>query len=206
MDNSFPTEDIALCNKYDHPYSKDRTNHGCGNWAYVSTNLTHKRRNDLEIYWEENIWLETYINKQIYLTGIFYSPKTSDPVLFNSFNLNIEKAMEIARNIIIVGDLNEDLLNVYFHNLQDILKINSLQNVIAEPTRGRALLDPTIFADDCVDYNTGAICNPSDISDHICSFLMIIPCLVLLKGPYVFIKERILLNSVIRFLHLIGIV
>ena len=44
--------------------------------------------------------------------------------------------MEITRNIIIVGDLNEDLLNVFFHNLQDILIINSLQNVIAEPTRG----------------------------------------------------------------------
>lgn len=86
------TEDIALCNKYDHPYRKDRTNHDGGILAYVSAYLTHKRRNDLEIYWEENIWLETRINKQIYLIGIFYSPKTSNPVFLNSFNLNIEKS------------------------------------------------------------------------------------------------------------------
>ena len=141
--------------------------------AYVSTNLTHKRRNDLQIYWEENIWLESHINKQIYLIGMFYSPKTSDPVFFNSFNLNIEKAMEITRNIIIVGNLNEDLLNVSFHNLQDILIINSLQTVVAEPTRGRALLDPIIVADDCVVYNAGTICNPSDISDHKATYLFI---------------------------------
>lgn len=131
LDNSFQTEDIILCNKYDHPYRKDRTNHGDGILAYVSTSLTHKRRNDLEIYWEESIWLETRINKQRYLIGIFYSPKTSDPVFFNSFNLNIEKALEITRNIIIVGDLNEDLLNVSFHNLQDILIMLLLNRLVA---------------------------------------------------------------------------
>ena len=65
LDNSFQTEDIVLCNKYDHSCRKDRTNHGGGILAYVSTNLTHKRRNDLEIYLEENIWLEISINKQI---------------------------------------------------------------------------------------------------------------------------------------------
>ena len=81
--------------------------------------------------------------------------------------------MEITRNIIIVGDLNEDLLNVSFHNLQDILIINSLQNVVAEPTRGRAQLDRIIVADDCVVYNAGTICNPSDISDHKATYLFI---------------------------------
>ncbi|MEW8341721.1 MAG: hypothetical protein AB2708_17895, partial [Candidatus Thiodiazotropha taylori] len=75
--------------------------------------------------------------------------------------------------MIIVGDPNEDLLNVSFHNLQEILIINSLQNVIAEPTRGRALLDPVIVADDCVVYNAGTICNPSDISDHKATYLYI---------------------------------
>ena len=30
LDNSFPTEDMALYNKYDHSYRKDRTNHGGG--------------------------------------------------------------------------------------------------------------------------------------------------------------------------------
>ena len=117
--------------------------------------------------------------------------------------------MEITHNIIIVEDLSEDLLNVSFYNLQDILKINSLQNVIAEPTRGRALLDPIIFADDCVVYNTGAICNPSDISDHKATYLFIPHDYTMssaFKGPYGCIKEQILLNSVIRFLHLIGIV
>ena len=50
LDYSYLTEDILLCNKYGHPYRKDGTNHGGETLTYVSTNLTHKRRNDLEIY------------------------------------------------------------------------------------------------------------------------------------------------------------
>ena len=35
---------------------------------------------------------------------------------FNNLNLNIEKAYDVSKNLIIVGDLNEDLLNPNFHN------------------------------------------------------------------------------------------
>ena len=47
-----------------------------------------------------------------YLIGLFYSPTTADSVVFDNFNANIEKASEISSNLILVGDLNEDLLNM----------------------------------------------------------------------------------------------
>ena len=47
--------------------------------------------------------------------------------------------MEISENIIILGDLNEDLLNANIRNIRDILLTNSLQNIIAEPTREGSL-------------------------------------------------------------------
>ena len=56
--------------------------------------------------------------------------------------------MEVSENIIILGDLNEDLLNINYRKLRDILLSNSLQNIISEPTRGRALLDPIIVSND----------------------------------------------------------
>ena len=53
--------------------------------------------------------------------------------------------MEVSEKIILLGDLNEDLLNINYRNLRDILLSNSFQNIISEPTRGRALLDPIMF-------------------------------------------------------------
>ena len=51
-----------------------------------------------------------------YLIGIFYSPRTADVNFFHNFNLNLETAMEVTKNIIIVEDLNEDLNNKDFHH------------------------------------------------------------------------------------------
>ena len=52
-----------------------------------------------------------------------------DSQFFNSLNLNIEKAFEYSKNVILVGDLNEDLLNPNFHSLKDLVLINSMINV-----------------------------------------------------------------------------
>ena len=82
------------------------------------------------------------------MIGVFYSPKTSDARFFERLNENIEAACEISKNIFILGDFNEDVLNDTQHYLKDVLLINSLYNVIDVPTRGRALLDPIIVTFD----------------------------------------------------------
>ena len=130
----------------------------------------HKRRPDLEIFCEESIWIEININNQQYLLGTFYSPKPHDQVFFEAFDRNIEKAMEFSQNIVILGDLNEDLLNENHRNLRDILLTNSLQNIITVPTRARALLDPVIVSDDLTVYDSGVLANPDRISDHSATF------------------------------------
>ena len=55
--------------------------------------------------------------------------------------------MEVTKNIIIVGVLNEELNNMNFHHLTDILTINSLINTINSPTWQHAILDPIIIPD-----------------------------------------------------------
>ena len=78
----------------------------------------------------------------------------------------IEKALEVSKNLIILGDMNEDLLNPNFHNLKDVLLINFLQNVVLESTRLGAILDPILISED-IDYvKSGVISMPPPISDH----------------------------------------
>ena len=74
-----------------------------------------------------------------------------------------------------VGDLNEDLFIQSYHNLKDLMYINSMHNVVTEPTRANALLDPIIIPLDLPYLHTETIEVPSYISDHK-STNLIIPC------------------------------
>ena len=104
---------------------------------------------------------------------MLYSPKTSDPDFFEQLDLNIEAALNISKNVIIVGDFNEDLLNSTKHYLKDVLLINSLHNVINEPTRGQALLDTILVPFEYSVLDKGGLGLPTLISDHKATFVTV---------------------------------
>lgn len=135
LDMQISNESLFLSDIYNEPFRKDRNSHGGGVMVYLNSELVHNRRPDLEIFCEESIWVEIKVNNSNYLLGLFYSPRTADSHFFDNLHLNIEKAYDFSKNLIIIGDLNEDLFNLYFHNLKDLLIINSLQNTINEATR-----------------------------------------------------------------------
>ena len=72
-----------------------------------------------------------------------------------------------------VGDLNEDLLNMNYHNLHDILLINSMQNVISDVTRQNAILDPIIIFDDMPYIDSGVIDTSNYISDYKTTYIIL---------------------------------
>ena len=82
LDVNILSHSLILTSKFDAPYRKDRSNHGGGLLVYLSHELVHKRRLDLEGYWNKSIWAEIKVNRQIYLIGTFYSPRTSDENFF----------------------------------------------------------------------------------------------------------------------------
>ena len=86
---------------------------------------------------------------------------------FNNLNFNIERVYDVSKSLIIVGDLNEDLLNPNFHNLENFLLLNSPQNTISEPTRMRALLDTIIVPGDF----PGTISTLDTIPNHQATFI-----------------------------------
>ena len=87
----------------------------------------------------------------------------------------MEKAIEFTGNLVIQGELKENLLNHRYHKLQEVLMFNFLKNIINAPTRGRALLDPVIVPDDLTIYDSGKIANSANISDHSATYLTMPP-------------------------------
>ena len=85
----------------------------------------------------------------------------------------LEAAFQISKNVIIMGNLNEDLLNSTFHNLKDIIIVNSMMNVINIPTRGNALLDPILITSDLEYSGCGTFPLPQAISDHCATYISI---------------------------------
>ena len=67
----------------------------------------------------------------------------------------------------------QQLLNVNNHNLKNVLLVNSLKNIIIEPTRGCALLDPVITSFDQTILDSGVLNIPPNISDHSATYITI---------------------------------
>ena len=128
---------------------------------------------DLKIHCNETIWIKIKQRSESFLLCVLYSPKTSDAVFFEQLNRNIEAAMDISKNILVVGDFNDDLLNDNKHYLKDVLLINSLQNVINVPTRGHTLLDPILVPLEYPVLDKGELELPALISNHKATFLTI---------------------------------
>ena len=109
LDVQISNELLFLSDTFDGPYKKKiyLTNHGGGVMIYLDSQLIHVRRADLDFLCDESIWVEITVNSVNYLLGLFYSPRTAHVNFINNLNLDIEKAKDFSKNIIIVEDLNE---------------------------------------------------------------------------------------------------
>ena len=80
---------------------------------------------------------------------VIYRPPHERISYGRDLDIIIDRNTELFDNIVILGDLNEDLLDPRLHYLRDIIVKN---NVIATPTReslsSRTLLDPNILSNE----------------------------------------------------------
>ena len=76
-----------------------------------------------------------------------------------------------------LGDVNENQLNVNNHKFRDILMLNNMKNVISEPTRispySRTLLDPIALTNNIQNLHSGIFETDKGISDHFGTFSFI---------------------------------
>ena len=74
-----------------------------------------------------SIWVEIKYKDSSFLLSNFYrSPNT--PVSFwQDFNVSIENVSDSVKRVIIVGDINEDQLNINSRYLENIQLMNNLK-------------------------------------------------------------------------------
>ena len=93
-------------------HRRDLTAHSGGVIVYVSNGVFCRRRPDLELPPVKSIWLEIEYKTTCFLLCAMYRPPNARVSLWDDFNISIERAFDVNPNIIIMGDLNENLLNI----------------------------------------------------------------------------------------------
>lgn len=169
LNDQFPTKQLFI-EGFKMPYRKDRQiNNGGGLLIYVKNNIYCRRRDDLEDIYCENIWLEVQSLKKKFLIGLFYRPPNSTIEFWDSFESNIEKASDLNLDLLILGDFNQDILNLNpsCHIYRIMSKFN-LHNIINQPTRITATSKTCL---DLIMTNHNSIINNYEVlppfnSDH----------------------------------------
>ncbi len=162
--------DCLLLDGLDEIFRKDISAHSSGFLVYVKSSLLPKRVIELETIFPESIWIEITDRSKKYLICNTYRQPHIGVDYWDRFNLCIERGTEITPNIIILGDINEDQLNLSNHKLRDLLSLNNMNNIITEPTRitdsSETLLDPIAVSDTINIYDSGIFVTDKVISDH----------------------------------------
>ena len=166
LDTNIVDNDIIIDGFSDQILRKDRNCFGGGVLVCTSQDMCVKRRYDLNFASGEIIWYEVIILKFKILTCTVYRPLGFVAIFWENFEYSIEQAMNYTSNIIINGDLNVDLLRENNNKLLEIISEFNLTNVIKEPTRNGALLDPILVSNLDIVIDSEVISVNRDISDH----------------------------------------
>ena len=171
-------------NNYSSEFTTTETSAG-GTLLYIANHLSHKRRNDLNIYKKSELE-STFIEivnprKSNIIVGVIYRHPSMD---LNDFNFNyldklLENISKEQTSVFLLGDFNVNLLNYNEHNhtneFLDSLASNSFIPLILQPTRitshSNTLID-NIFSN-VIDPDIILGNLTATISDHLPQFSII---------------------------------
>lgn len=177
LTNTIMTDDLYLDGFQKVIFRKDVSAHSSGLLIYVSDGLLVEPKAELEANLDESLWIQIKHKGELLLLCNAYRPPNTPVNFWNRLNVAIDRAFEISTNIVIVGDLNEDQLNIHNHNLKDIMLLNNLINVIEVPTRitntSQTLLDPIVIQSTMRVLHCGVIETPNEISDHFATYILL---------------------------------
>jgi len=157
-------------------FRNDKMDGSGGLIVYVREDIICKRRENLEENDFESLWLEIFpkLRKSFLICFIYRNPNSN--VSWNErFEVQMEKALDEQKEVILLGDFNKDLLNPQIKsNWEDYMtsfgltqKVNVATRVIAN--RSKTLIDH-IYSNQC--SNISYIDVPQiGLSDHFPVFL-----------------------------------
>ena len=170
LDESFPKKQFKVEGFKD--YRLDCTDRMGGIMAHIREDITHKRRDDLEVNIDNNgriemMVFEMNIKSETWLfTSLYKQPKVQNSVFCDVLEAHISKCNSVCPNVIIVGDINVDLLK-QGTCVNNILDISGFKNIVNEPTCFKSI-NPTSI--DVVLSNVykrlqGTMCYETGLSD-----------------------------------------
>ena len=119
-------------------FRKDRQSHGGGLIVYTKSNLACIHRDDLETEKIETLWLEVKNNRQkLFLLCYCYRPPSATSAWLESFDAMMELAISEAKEIIVRGDFNVNVMNDTSSTRNWLLTTDSanLTQLVTKPTR-----------------------------------------------------------------------
>ena len=157
---------------YQEVFRKDRDQgraHYGGVLAYVSNNISCKRRSDLENDNLELLWLEIRQNDKKLLIGVIYNPPNS-PNFWPELNENVQNVYTTYLcKILLIGDLNSDPSTKNGKLMNEFCLTNSFTALVNEPTRitqsSSTILDQCLTNDPLIVKSCN-VADPISSSDH----------------------------------------
>ena len=169
LDSSISDAEMSI-----HNYNlerKDRNITGGGVACYIRSNMRHLRRSDLECEELEVMWLEIKItNSKPWFIGIMYRPPNSKLDFFQKLEDNLERVLDISRNVTLIGDFNCNVSskNPLSDKIKSLCVDLQLQQLIDAPTRvtnnSSTCIDLILLPQEKTDFQSGVI--SIGISDH----------------------------------------
>ena len=167
--NDFSDENLML-DHFDCMFRKDKNQHSGGFLVYTHSRFRPVRLTDFETLLPESLCIEINDHRTRYAVCTVYRPPDSRIEFWDRLNIFIENICDSFSNIILVGDINEDQLNLNNNRFRNIVQLNNMTNLIVEATRvtdtTRTLLDPIAVSNSITCLNAGIHDTPRDISDH----------------------------------------
>lgn len=174
LDNGH-TNDAFSIEGFNDPIRKDYRSNSGGICVYLAPNIVYKRLTDLEItnmIGIECMWLELRINQKKLIFGTFYRNPALPVLSWDHISNNIDAVVSRygVDNVLIMGDLNQDLLNPNLNHLKDIINSFAFCQLVTEPTRvtptSKTLLDPLICGVVTANLITNVTVSAPFCSDH----------------------------------------
>lgn len=173
--NSNITDNFVYINEGYCVVRFDRETRGGGVCRNILKNLTYHVIDYIPNTREslEQVWINVKINKQtIGIRTIYRPPNSQFPSFLEVFEETLASVYMQCNNLICLGDLNINLLNMHSSNAMEfdtLLSGIGLKQIVNEPTRitqnAASLLD-LIIVDNSVSFSNCAVKEISQISDH----------------------------------------
>lgn len=171
LDNSITNEQIFLNGYGRTPFRKDKRIDSGGICIYFKETVYCERLVDFETDDIEILWIKIKTKNWWCVLGTVYRNPALLVEYWDRLNHNIADVVDEygSNNVIIVGDLNEDLLNDRLRHLKNTISRFAFHQLIHEPTRitesTATLLDPFICGNDFFNKTTCEVLAPF-CSDH----------------------------------------